>query len=53
MYVHFLHVSDINRGLGHTKGGYCIVVTDDCIDYKTFEIRSSSFQAYNLDQQAF
>ena len=35
------------------KGEYCNVAIDHCIDHKTFESRSSIFQVYNLDQQAF
>ena len=50
-----VYVTHINRGL-HTKiakGKYCTVVTDHCIDHKTFESRSSIFRVYNLYQQAF
>ena len=50
------YVTQINRGLGHTKttkGEYCYVVPDNCIDHQTFESISSIFQAFNIDQQTF
>ena len=51
-----VYTTHINRGLGRTqiaKGEYCNVVTDHCVDHKTFENISSIFRVYNLDQQAF
>ena len=34
-----MYVIHINRGLGHTKGEYCNVVIDHCVDHKTFALR--------------
>ena len=51
-----VYVTHFNIGLGHTqnvKVEYFNVVPDYCIDHKNFESRSSIFQAYNLEEQAF
>ena len=40
------------RSHKNCERGVLYVVTDQCIDHKTFESRSI-FRVYNLDQQAF